>query len=109
MIDVRVIKAPICNVTGAIIDTQGISLDVTECRQAEEALRKSEEHLRQIFTQAPIGIALATPDGQLMQVNQAFCQMLGYTEAQLMTLNFAEFTHPEDLVMELPLSPNYNK
>jgi PAS domain-containing protein len=110
MIDVRVIKAPICNVTGAIISTQGIFLEVTERRQAEEALRKSEEHLRQILTQAPIGIALTAPDGQLMQVNQAFCQqMLGYTEAPLMTLSFAEFIHPEDLVIHLPWSPNYNK
>jgi PAS domain S-box-containing protein len=79
---------------------------VTERRQAEEALRKSEEHLRQILTQARIGIALAAPDGQLMPVNQAFCQMLGYIEVQLMTLSFAEFIHPEDLVVHLPLSPN---
>ncbi len=83
-----------------IID--GITLDISDRKQAEEALRESEEQLRQIFSQAPIGIALTAPDGQLLQVNRLFCQMLGYTEVELMHLNFAEITHPEDLVIELP-------
>jgi PAS domain S-box-containing protein len=77
-------------------------MDITERKQAEEALGESEERFRQVFVQAPIGIVLGTPDGKLMQVNQAFCQMLGYTEAELMALNFSEITHPEDLASESP-------
>jgi hypothetical protein len=91
-----------CNPEGQVTQLFGTVIDITERKQAEEALRESEERLRQIFDQTPIGIALATPDGQLKQVNQAFCQMLGYTESQLMALNFAEITNPEDLVIELP-------
>ncbi|HAA32701.1 MAG TPA: PAS domain S-box protein [Cyanobacteria bacterium UBA8553] len=91
-----------CNPQGQVTQLYGTVLDITERKQAEEALRESEQRLRQIFDQAPIGIALATPDGQLRQVNQAFCQMLGYTEAQLMEINYVEITDPEDLVIELP-------
>jgi PAS domain S-box-containing protein len=90
------------NSQGQVIRLFGTVMDITERKQAEEALRESEERFRQVFVQAPIGIVLGTPDGKLMQVNQAFCQMLGYTEAELMALNFSEITHPEDLASESP-------
>src|SRR5919199_728244 len=90
------------NSEGQVVCLFGTILDITERKQAEEALRESEERLRQVFAQAPIGIALAAPNGQLKQVNQALCQMLGYAEAELIALNYAEITHPEDLVYELP-------
>lgn len=91
-----------CNEQGQVTQLFGTVLDITERKQTEEALRESEERLRQIFDQAPIGIVLSTTDRKLRQVNQAFCQMLGYTEAELMTLNYAEIIHPEDLVIDLP-------
>lgn len=77
-------------------------MDITERKQTETAQRESEEQLRQIFAQAPIGMALIAPDGTLLQVNQAFCQMLDYTEMELKALNYGEITHPEDFVYELP-------
>jgi PAS domain S-box-containing protein len=76
--------------------------DMSDRKQAEDALRQSEERLRQIFINSPIGIALATPDGKLFQINPAFCQMLGYSESELTALTFEEITHPQDLAKELP-------
>ncbi len=90
-----------CNEQEQVTQLFGTVLDITERKQAEEALRESEEQLRQVFTQAPIGIVLGTPDRKLKQVNQAFCQMLGYTEAELITRNSAELTHPEDLTIDI--------
>lgn len=80
----------------------GINADITERKQTEVALRESETRFREIFAGAPIGIALACPDGQLFQVNRAFCQMLGYAEQELSVLNLREITHPSDLETEQP-------
>jgi hypothetical protein len=88
--------------TQLVTTNQQLNQEIVERQRTEETLREREERLRQIFAQAPIGIALASCDGQLMQVNQAFCQMLGYTKAELTALNFVAITHPEDLVDELP-------
>ncbi|MDO7906859.1 PAS domain S-box protein [Paenibacillus sp. JX-17] len=50
-----------------------------------------------IYTLAPIGIAIASPDqGVWLKMNPAFCDMLGYTEAEMLNRSYLEFTHPED-------------
>jgi diguanylate cyclase (GGDEF)-like protein/PAS domain S-box-containing protein len=72
-------------------------------REAQEKLQESEERLRGLFAAAAIGIAVATPQGSYLQANAAYCRMLGYTEDELRTLNFASLTHPDDLSCNLKL------
>jgi PAS domain S-box-containing protein len=79
----------------------GSSLDVTEQKQALEALRESEERFSGAFLQAPVGVALVAPDGHFLRVNRAFCQITGYTEVELLARTFQEITHPEDLAADL--------
>lgn len=55
-------------VTGRLI----VLNDITEHKQAERALRESEERFRKIFEEAPIGMAIVGLDGRLLQVNKAF-------------------------------------
>lgn len=74
-----------------------IAEDVSKRKEAEEALRKSEEQFRLTFERAPIGMAISTIDGQFTRVNQALCDALGYSQEQLLNLTFADITHPEDL------------
>jgi PAS domain S-box-containing protein len=81
--------------------TWGIGVDVTERKQAEIALRQSEEMFRRIFDAAPIGIVLADLEGQLIRVNQAYCQLLGYDEDELTQMTFREIIHPEDVETEI--------
>ncbi|HZU01159.1 MAG TPA: histidine kinase N-terminal 7TM domain-containing protein, partial [Ktedonobacteraceae bacterium] len=71
--------------------------DITEHKRAERALRESEERFRNIFEEAPIGMAVVGLDGTLLQVNKAFCEMLGYCEQELMAHNLSTITHPDDL------------
>jgi PAS domain S-box-containing protein len=60
------------------------------------ALWASEARFRAAFADAPIGMALTTPAGRLVQVNRALCDILGYAEADLVGRPFAQITHPDD-------------
>ncbi len=68
-------------------------------KQAEELLRSSEERFATALERAPIGIALVSPDGRFMKVNNALCELLGYSEDELVELNFRDLTHPDDRAM----------
>ena len=57
-----------------------LGTDITELKEAEEALRVSEEQYRAVFDNAGIGIDLLDRDGRILRVNQALLDMLGYTE-----------------------------
>ncbi|EDN71454.1 sensory box histidine kinase/response regulator [Beggiatoa sp. PS] len=78
----------------------GVMFDITESKQAEKALRQSEEQFRKMFEEGPIGMVIATPSFpsfSFIKANAAFCQMLGYTEAELLQLNGADITYPDDM------------
>lgn len=70
--------------------------DISEQKQAEIALKTSEEKFRQVFEHSPIGKSMTMIDGTL-RVNKAFCEMLGYTEEELKNKNWQEITHPNDI------------
>ena len=65
--------------------------------RALAATQASEERFRSAFQDAMIGMSLTGPDGQLMRVNRALCEMLGYSEAELTGSRWAQITHPDDL------------
>jgi PAS domain S-box-containing protein len=71
--------------------------DVTERRRAENILRESEARFAGAFEFAPNGVALVAPDGRWLKVNRALCDLLGYSEAEMLALTFQDITHPADL------------
>ena len=74
-----------------------ITMDVTDRKSMEKALSESEQRFRAIINQATAGIVRSDIDGRSLFVNQAFCEMLGYSEMELIGEFVWRFTHPEDL------------
>lgn len=72
-------------------------MDVTEHRAQEQKLRESEARLRTIFEQAPIGIAVIAPAGEILQANHALATMLGRTIKDLERRTVPEIVHPDDV------------
>ena len=62
----------------------------------DRALRESEERFRAIFEQAAVGLTRVDLDGVLIDLNQKFCDMLGYTRAELLGKTISDITHPAD-------------
>lgn len=69
---------------------------VARQKQAEEALRISEEQFRSAFDSAPMGMALMTPQGAWLRCNAVLRTMLGRMPEQLATRNWLDDVHPED-------------
>lgn len=86
-------------VGGLIIFTE----DITATKQVTEQLRISEEQFRGSFEHAAIGMARVGTDGSWLKVNRSLCDMIGYSEQELMGLTFQDITHPEDLNTDLSL------
>jgi diguanylate cyclase (GGDEF)-like protein/PAS domain S-box-containing protein len=78
-------------------------LDITGRRTLELQLHESEQRFFGAFQHAAIGMALTHPDGHFIRVNAAVCQMLGYREDELLSLNIADITHPDDLGGDMEL------
>jgi diguanylate cyclase (GGDEF)-like protein/PAS domain S-box-containing protein len=74
---------------------------IVETAGAYARLREAEERFRLAFEHAPIGIALVSPEGTFMRVNQALCDLLGYSPGELVAKSFQELTYPEDLDLDL--------
>lgn len=85
------------NLTGFL----GIGKDMTEQQKTERSLRESEARFSGAFQHAAIGMALVSPDGHWLKVNASICEIVGYTEAELLALTFQDITHPEDLELDL--------
>jgi PAS domain S-box-containing protein len=79
---------------GVLTEYQSVGRDVTEQKQAEEALRTSETSLASIFRAAPVGIGLVS-DRILIRVNDRICEMTGYSPDELVGKN-SRILYPDD-------------
>jgi diguanylate cyclase (GGDEF)-like protein/PAS domain S-box-containing protein len=95
---------PIRDVMGKVARFVGIAEDITNRKQAELDVKKSEEQFRLTFEMAPIGMAITSLDGKFERVNQALCEAMGYSQAELLERNFKDISHPEDWELHSSLS-----
>ncbi|MBI4782183.1 MAG: PAS domain S-box protein [Oscillatoriophycideae cyanobacterium NC_groundwater_1537_Pr4_S-0.65um_50_18] len=96
--------SPLIGEFGSPIGALGIVRDITQRKQIEESMRQSEQRFRSAFDAAAIGMCIVGLDERLVEVNLPFCQMLGYTEAEMLGMSIAEVTYDSD---ELQLDRDY--
>lgn len=73
----------------------GIIRDITVRKKMENSLRESEERFRTYINSSPTAIFISDADGHYQFVNDAACQLLGYTEKELLTKHISELSHPD--------------
>ncbi len=79
----------------------GTHTDIHQKKLSEQALAESEARFRQTLSEAPIGMAIIGVDGHALTVNDAFCEIIGYSSEEVQNRSFIEFTHPDDLAAYL--------
>jgi PAS domain S-box-containing protein len=66
--------------------------------ETSRKIKESEEEFRSIFEYSPTGMLMLGLDGKFLKVNKAFCEMLGYSESELLTYNFSDITFVDDSI-----------
>ncbi len=87
-------NSPLHDDDGNIVGAISLALDITERKQAEEALCEGEATLKSIFRAAPTGIGMVS-DRVLRRVNDRICEMSGYSREELVEQN-ARMLYPTD-------------
>jgi len=73
-----------------------LASDISELKSAQETLIENEKRFRSVFEHTSIGKSMTELDGSL-KVNEAFCDILGYSEKELQNVSWTNITHPDDI------------
>jgi diguanylate cyclase (GGDEF)-like protein/PAS domain S-box-containing protein len=74
---------------------------IAEQQRISKALLETEAHFRSAFDYAAIGMALVSPQGAWLRVNRSLCELVGYSEEELLRSNFQSITHADDVGNDL--------
>ena len=97
---VRVTNLPI-TVDGEVVRVVAITRDISEREAAREALEASEGRFRGLFEGAGAGIVIADLDGRVVDANQAYQEMVGYSLEELREIGLASLAHPDERAGDL--------
>jgi len=65
-----------------------------------EAVEESKGKFKSTYEQAIVGMAVVAPDGTFIDVNQRFCDIVGYTREEIIEMDFRDITHPDDIALD---------
>lgn len=78
-----------------------IFYDITQRKQAELSAAEKEEQLLSFYKLDLVGLAITSPEKGWLSINNCLCNMLEYTEQELLTMNWQDLTHPDDLEADI--------
>jgi PAS domain S-box-containing protein len=81
---------PLRNPRGEILSVMGIARDLTEQKRTEEALKEHEELSQKIIGTAMEGFWMLDLEGNLLDVNEAYCRMSGYSRQELLSMHTSD-------------------
>ena len=93
-------------ISGLMIERYGEPLiwanieDISDLKQAEEALHKSQERIRHFFELPLIGMAIFSPEEGWLEVNDKLCDLFGYSKEELKNKSWQDLIHPEDFSLQ---------
>jgi PAS domain S-box-containing protein len=90
-------KSTYAGADGAVAGLIGTIVDITDRKRAESALGESEARYRRTFELAGSGVAHIGLDRRFVRVNRRMCEILGYSESELLQLTGRQISHPDDL------------
>jgi two-component system cell cycle sensor histidine kinase/response regulator CckA len=96
-VEVSLAVSSIHGAAGEVVGASSIARDITERKNAEKELRKSEERFRRLFDSNTIGITIADLAGRTLEANDAYLAMLGYAREELLSgeIRWDALTPPE--------------
>lgn len=99
LIDVTTVKGAEGAVLYRIVNVQDLSAQkkseqVLRAAQAEYAVK--DTFLKSLYENAPVAKAVCALDGRYISVNRAMCEILGYSEAELLSMTYVDVSHPDD-------------
>lgn len=72
-----------------------IFTDITEEIETKKSLEESDKRIHKIFEDSPLGIIISNKSNNFKKINRRFCELLGYTEQELLKLSFTDIIHPD--------------
>ena len=88
---------PLFDAHGQLKMLIGSGEDISTLNRVKEKVRSKKNEFKQIFKRAPIGIVKIDLSGNILKVNQATCETLGYQKKELINKNLSAISHPEDM------------
>ena len=92
LLDVSITSSPIRDAAGAVIGVSKVARDITERKRMESLLRKSEEKRRCLFESMMDGFVSVAMDGKILEFNETYQAMLGYSKTELAQLTYTDIT-----------------
>jgi diguanylate cyclase (GGDEF)-like protein/PAS domain S-box-containing protein len=80
-----------------------VTRDISRRKEIEHELMVSTARFKAAFDYAAIGMCLAQIDGRFFKSNRVFCDLIGYSEEELLNMDFIQITHPDDLEKDISL------
>lgn len=95
------VEASAAQAEQAKLHVEELNKYIAEQKRISLALVESEEHFRNAFDYAAIGMALVSPKGNWLRVNRSLSEIVGYSETELLSSDFQAITHRDDLGADL--------
>jgi PAS domain S-box-containing protein len=77
--------------------TRELELDIIKRKKVEHTQKENSQKLSLMIDQSPVGVSTTNLKGEYLSANPAYCEMVGFSEDELLEKKFADHTHPDDI------------